>query len=165
MEFLGQRIKDPSFLRIIARFLIAGYKDSGLLVESVNGVPQGGTLSAKKQEGGDNTFDFLGLTHYCTTSRHGGFMEGDNGFSAMWKNMSYGITMVRKLNIFRPHYRHYKNKSWTLFKQQQRGRPTEKTTFRKVETMTHRLSWCQKPARIQYDARYDGIFPLVTNRR
>ena len=49
------------------------------------------------------------------------------------------------------------------FKQQQRGRPTEKTTFRKVETITHRLSWCQKPDSIQYDARYDGIFPLITN--
>jgi group II intron reverse transcriptase/maturase len=158
MEFLGRRIKDPSFLRIIARFLIAGYKDSELLVESVNGVPQGGTLSpmlanvflhyvldewfekeikpqvtgechlvryaddfvilvqfkdeayrlagllrerfarydlqlhpektrvisfgryevenATKQKRGDNTFDFLGLTHYCTKSRHGGFLVG-----------------------------------------------------------------------------------------
>lgn len=49
------------------------------------------------------------------------------------------------------------------FKQQQRGRPTGNTTFRKVETVTYRLSWCQKPDRIQYDARYDGIFPLITN--
>jgi retron-type reverse transcriptase len=45
MKFLGQRIGDPSLLRIIGRFLIAGYKDSGLLVESVKGTPQGGTLS------------------------------------------------------------------------------------------------------------------------
>lgn len=49
------------------------------------------------------------------------------------------------------------------YKQQQRGRPTDKTTFRKVETVTYRLSWCQKTDRIQYDARYDGIFPLITN--
>jgi transposase len=49
------------------------------------------------------------------------------------------------------------------FKQQQRGRPTENTTFRKVETVTYRLSWCQRSDRIQYDARYDGIFPLITN--
>jgi RNA-directed DNA polymerase len=158
MELLGRRINDPSFLRIVARFLIAGYKDSGLLVESVNGVPQGGTLSpmlanvflhyvldewfekeikpevrgecylvryaddfvilvqfkdeahrlmgllrerfaryelqlhpdktrvisfgryevenAKKQKRGDYTFDFLGLTHYCTKSRHGGYLVG-----------------------------------------------------------------------------------------
>jgi len=45
MEFLKRRIKDPSFLRIIGRFLIAGYKDSELLVESVKGTPQGGNLS------------------------------------------------------------------------------------------------------------------------
>jgi group II intron reverse transcriptase/maturase len=158
MEFLERRIKDPSLLRIIARFLIAGYKDSGLLVESAKGVPQGGTLSpmlaniflhyvldewfekevkprvagechlvryaddfiilvqykeeahklvgqlrerferfdlhlhpaktrvmsfggyeqenACKQKRKANTFDFLGLTHYCTTSRHGGFLVG-----------------------------------------------------------------------------------------
>jgi RNA-directed DNA polymerase len=158
MEFLGRRINDPSLLRIIGRFLIAGYKDSGLLVESVKGVPQGGTLSpilsniflhyvldewfekeikpqvagechlvryaddfiilvqfkdethglvemvrkrfeqfdlqlhpdktrvmsfgkyegvnAKKQERKANSFDFLGLTHYCTKSRHRGFLVG-----------------------------------------------------------------------------------------
>ena len=158
MEFLGRRINDPSLMRIIGRFLIAGYKDSELLVESVKGVPQGGTLSpilsniflhyvldewfekeikpqvageshlvryaddfiilvqfkdeahrlvemvrkrfeqfdlqlhpdktrvmsfgryegqnAKKQERKGNTFDFLGLTHYCTKSRHGGFLVG-----------------------------------------------------------------------------------------
>lgn len=45
MELLGRRIKDPSFLRLIGRFLIAGYKDSDLLVESVKGTPQGGNLS------------------------------------------------------------------------------------------------------------------------
>jgi transposase len=51
------------------------------------------------------------------------------------------------------------------FKQQQRGRPTENTSFRRVETVSHRLSWCQKPDKIQYDARYDGIFPLITNHK
>ena len=158
MEFLGRRINDPCFLRIIGRFLRAGYKDSGLLVESVKGTPQGGNLSpmlaniflhyvldewfekeikpgvagechlvryaddfvilvqmkdeayrlvellrerfrhydlelhpdktrvmsfgkyeqrnADKQERKANTFDFLGLTHYCTKSRNGGFLVG-----------------------------------------------------------------------------------------
>ena len=158
MAFLGRRIKDPSFLRIIGRFLKAGYKDSELLVESAKGVPQGGTLSpmlanvflhyvldewfekeikpqvngechlvrycddfivlvqfkeeahmvvellrkrfgqfdltlhpektcvmsfgryegvnAQNQNRKANTFDFLGLTHYCTKSRHGGFLVG-----------------------------------------------------------------------------------------
>ena len=45
MEFLGKRITDPSLLRIIGRFLIAGYKDTELLVESEKGTPQGGNLS------------------------------------------------------------------------------------------------------------------------
>ena len=45
MEFLGRRIKDPSFLRIIGRFLKAGYKDSELLVRTEKGTPQGGNLS------------------------------------------------------------------------------------------------------------------------
>jgi group II intron reverse transcriptase/maturase len=158
MEFLSRRINDPSLLRIIGRFLIAGYMDSKLLVESTMGVPQGGTLSpmlaniflhyvldewfteeinphvsgqcylvryaddfiilvqfkdeacrimellrrrfaqfdlilhpdktrvmsfgkyesvnAGKQGRKANSFDFLGLTHYCTKSRHGGFLVG-----------------------------------------------------------------------------------------
>ena len=158
MEFLGRRITDPSLLRIIGRFLIAGYKDSELIVESEKGTPQGGNLSpmlaniflhyvldewfenevkpqvkgechlvryaddfvimvqykeeagnvvelirerfkrqdlelnpdktriisfgryerenAHKQKRKANTFDFLGLTHYCTLSRRGKHMVG-----------------------------------------------------------------------------------------
>jgi group II intron reverse transcriptase/maturase len=45
MKFLGERINDPSLLRIIERFLKAGYKDSGLLVATEKGTPQGGNLS------------------------------------------------------------------------------------------------------------------------
>ena len=45
MKFLGERINDPSFLRIIERFLKAGYKDSELLVVTDKGTPQGGNLS------------------------------------------------------------------------------------------------------------------------
>jgi group II intron reverse transcriptase/maturase len=45
MKFLGERINDPSFLRIIKRFLTAGYKDSELLVATEKGTPQGGNLS------------------------------------------------------------------------------------------------------------------------
>jgi group II intron reverse transcriptase/maturase len=45
MRFLQERIKDPSFLHIIERFLKAGYKDSGLLVATERGTPQGGNLS------------------------------------------------------------------------------------------------------------------------
>jgi len=158
MELLGKRMKDPSFLRIIGRFLKAGYKDSELLVRTEKGTPQGGNLSpmlaniflhyvldvwfedevkpqmrgechlvryaddfivmvryqddaqklmellrgrfeqyglqlhpdktrvisfgrfetenARKQNRKANTFDFLGLTHYCAKSRYGKYMLG-----------------------------------------------------------------------------------------
>jgi hypothetical protein len=33
-------------------------------------------VNAKKQKRGDNIFDFLGLRHYCSKSRHGGFLVG-----------------------------------------------------------------------------------------
>jgi RNA-directed DNA polymerase len=33
-------------------------------------------VNAAKQERKANSFDFLGLTHYCTKSRHGGFLVG-----------------------------------------------------------------------------------------
>jgi group II intron reverse transcriptase/maturase len=187
MEFLERRIKDPSFLRIIARFLIAGYKDGGLLVESVQGTPQGGNLSpmlaniflhyvldewfeteikpqvtgechlvryaddfiilvqfkeeayrlvellrerfgrydlqlhpdktrvmsfgryeegnARKQERRDNTFDFLGLTHYCTKSRHGGFLVGRSTaakkFRKKVKELNLWIKAQRNLHTLR----------------------------------------------------------------
>jgi transposase len=50
------------------------------------------------------------------------------------------------------------------FKQQSPGRPTATTSFKKIETEIYRLTWCQKADRVQHDARYDGIFPLITNR-
>lgn len=45
MEFLQVRINDPSLLLLIRRFLKAGYMESGKLVKSERGVPQGGNLS------------------------------------------------------------------------------------------------------------------------
>jgi transposase len=51
------------------------------------------------------------------------------------------------------------------FKQKQRGRPAKNTTFRKIEKITYRLTWCIKADRILHDARYDGIFPLITNHK
>ena len=181
MEFLGRRIHDPSLLRIIGRFLIAGYKDSDLLVQSTQGTPQGGTLSpmlanvflhyvldewfekevkarvegqchlvrycddfiilvqykeearmilellrerfeqyelqlhpdktrvmsfgryekgnAEKRGQRANTFDFLGLTHYCTKSRHGGFLVGrrtaSNKFRKKVKEMAQWVKKKR----------------------------------------------------------------------
>jgi len=45
MKFLQVRIKDPSFLLLIERFLKAGYMEAGQFVEAERGVPQGGNLS------------------------------------------------------------------------------------------------------------------------
>jgi retron-type reverse transcriptase len=45
MEFLKVRIKDPSFLLLIRRFLKAGYIEEGRLVRTEQGTPQGGNLS------------------------------------------------------------------------------------------------------------------------
>ena len=45
MEFLKVRIKDPSFLLLIRRFLKAGYFEAGKIVATEQGTPQGGNLS------------------------------------------------------------------------------------------------------------------------
>jgi len=158
IEFLQVRIKDPSFLLLIRRFLKAGYFEAGRIVATEQGTPQGGNLSpilsniflhyvldlwfekkvkphtrgachlvryaddficmvrytddarrieqalrerfakfdlelhpvktrvisfgryerknAKQQNRRAYTFDFLGFTHFCDTSRSGRFMVG-----------------------------------------------------------------------------------------
>jgi RNA-directed DNA polymerase len=45
MKFLSVRIRDSSLLLLIRRFLKAGYSESGLLVRTEQGTPQGGNLS------------------------------------------------------------------------------------------------------------------------
>ena len=45
IELLGKRIKDPSFLLLVRRFLKAGYQEEGKLMATEAGVPQGGNLS------------------------------------------------------------------------------------------------------------------------
>jgi len=45
MKFLQVRIRDSSLLLLIRRFLKAGYIESGLLVRTDEGTPQGGNLS------------------------------------------------------------------------------------------------------------------------
>lgn len=45
LEFLQVRIKDPSFLLLIRRFLKAGYFEAGRTVATEQGTPQGGNLS------------------------------------------------------------------------------------------------------------------------
>jgi len=45
MKFLAVRIKDPSLLLLICRFLKAGYCEADKIVETEQGTPQGGNLS------------------------------------------------------------------------------------------------------------------------
>jgi RNA-directed DNA polymerase len=45
LKMLEVRIKDPSFLMLIRRFLKAGYIEEGRLVKTKQGTPQGGNLS------------------------------------------------------------------------------------------------------------------------
>ena len=45
MKFLQVRIRDSSLLLLIRRFLKAGYMESGMLVRTDEGTPQGGNLS------------------------------------------------------------------------------------------------------------------------
>ncbi|MFD1040729.1 reverse transcriptase domain-containing protein, partial [Virgibacillus byunsanensis] len=45
LEFLKERIADPSFLRIIARFLKGGYMEQARYYKTENGTPQGGLIS------------------------------------------------------------------------------------------------------------------------
>jgi group II intron reverse transcriptase/maturase len=45
MEFVQVRIKDPSFLLLIRRFLKAGYFEAGKVIMAEQGTPQGGNLS------------------------------------------------------------------------------------------------------------------------
>ena len=45
LKMLEVRIKDPSFLMLIRRFLKAGYIEEGRLVKTEQGTPQGGNLS------------------------------------------------------------------------------------------------------------------------
>ncbi len=45
MKFLEHRISDPKFMRVIARFLKAGYLEDGVHYKTEQGTPQGGVIS------------------------------------------------------------------------------------------------------------------------
>ena len=45
MRFLDHRIADPNFLRIVRRFLKAGFMEDGAFTASDEGAPQGGLVS------------------------------------------------------------------------------------------------------------------------
>jgi transposase len=51
------------------------------------------------------------------------------------------------------------------FTQVQRGRPGKRTAYRKVTKKRATLSFASHEENIRYEARCDGLFPLLTNRR
>lgn len=50
------------------------------------------------------------------------------------------------------------------YRQEKKGRPTAQTRYRKIERQRYRFTWSHNEEKIRYAARYDGIFPLITNR-
>lgn len=51
------------------------------------------------------------------------------------------------------------------FKQSHRGRPRPDSAYRKIEKVTYTFSWSHRQEAIRYEARTDGLFPLITNRK
>jgi len=50
-----------------------------------------------------------------------------------------------------------------VFRQERRGRPGKNTRWRRRLKQRFRLTWGRREAEIAYDARTDGVFPLLTN--
>ena len=51
------------------------------------------------------------------------------------------------------------------FRQEHRGRPGKGTRYRRQVTVRHHVVWQAKEEAIGFDARTDGMFPLLTNDR
>ena len=52
-----------------------------------------------------------------------------------------------------------------IFRQEHRGRPGRATRYRRRQRLRFDVAWSATIATIEYDARCDGIFPLITNDR
>jgi transposase len=50
-----------------------------------------------------------------------------------------------------------------VFRQETRGRPGQNTRWRRHLQRRFRLTWERREAELAYDARTDGLFPLLTN--
>lgn len=51
----------------------------------------------------------------------------------------------------------------TIFKQEKRGRPNSNTRFKCVVQKRFHVTWSPRKKNIDFDARSDGMFPLITN--
>ena len=50
-----------------------------------------------------------------------------------------------------------------VFKQAHMGRPTPRSTYKRISKKKYGLSFAHTQERIRYDAKCDGLFPLITN--
>ena len=51
----------------------------------------------------------------------------------------------------------------TVFKQEKRGRPNSNTRFKCMVQKRFHVTWSSRKKNIDFDARSDGMFPLITN--
>ncbi|EQD25878.1 hypothetical protein B2A_15902, partial [mine drainage metagenome] len=49
------------------------------------------------------------------------------------------------------------------FRKSGRGRPSARSTYRKIEMPVYHMSWAMDKYAVEKDSRSDGIFPLITN--
>ena len=49
------------------------------------------------------------------------------------------------------------------FRKSGRGRPSSKSTYRKIEVPVYHVSWSMEKEMVERDSASDGIFPLITN--
>ena len=52
-----------------------------------------------------------------------------------------------------------------IFRQERRGRPGQATRYLRRQRLRFDVEWSATTATIEYDARCDGLFPLITNDR
>lgn len=50
-----------------------------------------------------------------------------------------------------------------IFKQEKRGRPNSKTKYKRIVQKRFHVTWSPRKENIDFDARSDGMFPLITN--
>ncbi len=51
------------------------------------------------------------------------------------------------------------------YRQAHRGRPRPDSPYRKIEKVIYTFSWSHNQETIRYEARSDGLFPLITNKK
>jgi transposase len=50
-----------------------------------------------------------------------------------------------------------------IFRQEKRGRPNQDTNYRRTVKKKYHVTWAPIPENIEFDAKSDGMYPLITN--